>query len=147
MSRLDGLHIITLHSQHAGLYQTCIHHACLVTHDLHMLHVWQNGYALQSSFYVLRPGPCTSHAPVSWLLSPSGEDMHDMGAELLCSGSFALHLRSCLVLYRDQRAKQKLIEGLTQPGGRSKIGPMAAKKLVGLLTAEDPMTAMDSFAI
>ena len=48
---------------------------------------------------------------------------------------------------RDQQAKLRLIEGLPQPGGRSKIGPMAAKKLVGLLTAEDPMTAMDSFAV
>ena len=52
-----------------------------------------------------------------------------------------------LLCDRDQRAKQRLIEGLPQPGGRSKIGAMAAKKLIGLLTAEDPMTAMDSFAV
>ena len=53
-----------------------------------------------------------------------------------------------MVLHRDQRARHRLIEGLPQPGGRSsKIGPMAAKKLIGLLTAEDPMTAMESFAV
>ena len=51
-----------------------------------------------------------------------------------------------MILYRDRRARQRLIEGLPQPGGRSKIGPLAAKKLIGLLTAEDPMTAMESFA-
>lgn len=58
--------------------------------------------------------------------------------QCICSPAFA---------YRDQRAKQRLIEGLPQPGGRSKIGPMAAKKLIGLLTADDPMVAMDSFAV
>lgn len=60
---------------------------------------------------------------------------------------FVLCISSPASAFRDQRAKQRLIEGLPQPGGRSKIGPMAAKKLIGLLTAEDPMAAMDSFAV
>ena len=50
-----------------------------------------------------------------------------------------------LMLIRDQRAKQNMIENLPQLGGRNRVGPMAAKKLIGLLTAEDPMTPMDDF--
>ena len=40
---------------------------------------------------------------------------------------------------------QRLIEGLQQPTGR-RVGPMAARKLIGFLTAEDPLTPMEDFA-
>ena len=38
-----------------------------------------------------------------------------------------------------------MIEDLLQPSGR-RVGPMAAKKLLGLLMCEDPSTPMEVFA-
>lgn len=40
---------------------------------------------------------------------------------------------------------QKLIENLMQHTSK-RVGPMAARKLIGLLTSEDPLQAMDDFA-
>ena len=99
-----------------------------------MLHVWQ-GFCAAWHFDL---HDSTLHHPCTCVLSAAPELL----SMRFCKSNF-----SCdMVLLRDQRARQRLIEGLPQPGGRSKIGPMAAKKLIGLLTAEDPMTAMDSFA-
>lgn len=46
---------------------------------------------------------------------------------------------------RDKRDTQKLIENLMQHTAK-RVGPMAARKLIGLLTSEDPLQAMDDFA-
>jgi len=46
---------------------------------------------------------------------------------------------------RDKRDTQKLLENLMQHTAK-RVGPMAARKLIGLLTSEDPLQAMDDFA-
>ena len=53
----------------------------------------------------------------------------------------AVAVRVC----RDRKAKQHMLEDLLQPSGR-RVGPMAAKKLLGLLLAEDPHIPMEDFA-
>ena len=46
---------------------------------------------------------------------------------------------------RNKRDTQKLLENLMQHTAK-RVGPMAARKLIGLLTSEDPLQAMDDFA-
>lgn len=41
---------------------------------------------------------------------------------------------------------KSLIANLTLPQATRRVGPMAAKKLIGLLMCEDPMMPMDDFA-
>ena len=51
----------------------------------------------------------------------------------------------CLRMYRDPGGTRSQLENLLHPEGQ-RVGPMAARRLVGLLTAEDPLTPMDAFA-
>ena len=46
----------------------------------------------------------------------------------------------------DTRDVQRLLEGLVQQHSGRRVGPMAARKLIGLLTSEDPLQNMDDFA-
>ncbi|KAL0048318.1 hypothetical protein WJX82_000739 [Trebouxia sp. C0006] len=54
-------------------------------------------------------------------------------------------LATCMDPCKDKRDTQKLIENLMQHTSK-RVGPMAARKLIGLLTSEDPLQAMDDFA-
>ncbi|KAA6428486.1 MAG: crossover junction endonuclease EME1B-like [Trebouxia sp. A1-2] len=54
-------------------------------------------------------------------------------------------LATCMDPCKDKRDTQKLIENLTQHTAK-RVGPMAARKLIGFLTSEDPLQAMDDFA-
>lgn len=62
----------------------------------------------------------------------------------LTDGSWHVHDK-CIRSGRDKRDTQKLIENLTQHTAK-RVGPMAARKLIGFLTSEDPLQAMDDFA-
>lgn len=46
----------------------------------------------------------------------------------------------------DTRDVQRLLEGLVQQHSGKRVGPMAARKLIGLLTSENPLQNMEDFA-
>ncbi|KAL0030353.1 hypothetical protein WJX77_011899 [Trebouxia sp. C0004] len=54
-------------------------------------------------------------------------------------------LATCMDPCKDKRDTQRLLENLMQHKAK-RVGPMAARKLIGLLTSEDPLQAMDDFA-